>query len=254
MLTYDGSHPALTIAQGVLSLNGNPFTVNGSPLGPGVYTLVQQASGDIVASGSFAVTGTAVPAASVIAGISVTGGNVVLTVTDLTATTLGPLSPSTYGQPVTFTATVAPVPTGGTVQFYDNGAGLGGPILVSGGTASFNTNTLSVGSHPITAAYSGSAGYAPSATLAPSIQQVNLPSNSIPVNITNVGLLAGGSVQMSFAGVPGYTYLIQAATNLDPPVAWTTLSTNTADINGAFNFTDSAGSNYNARFYRTAVQ
>ena len=255
VLTYDGSDPALTISQGVLSLNGNPFTVNGSPLPPGVYTLIQQASGDILASGPFTVTGTAVPSASVSASISVTGGNVLLTVTDLTTTTLGPLSPSTYGQLVTFTATVAPAPTGGTVQFYDNGAGLGGPVALIGGTAAFSTNTLSVGSHPITAAFSGSAGYAPSATSGPSIQEVDLPPNSIPVTITNVGLLVDGSVQMNFMGVPGYIYLIQAATNLNPPVTWTTLSTNTADINGAFSFSDSSGSsNYNARFYRTEVQ
>jgi len=54
--------------------------------------------------------------------------------------------------------------------------------------------------------------------------------------------------------VPGYSYVIQAATDLTQPNPWTNLATGTADINGAFSFTDSAVSNYNCRYYRTVVQ
>ena len=44
-LTYDGLHPALSISQGALSLNGNAFTVNSSSaLAVGTYTIVQQRS------------------------------------------------------------------------------------------------------------------------------------------------------------------------------------------------------------------
>jgi autotransporter-associated beta strand protein len=254
VLSYDGLHPALTISQGVLSLNGNAFTINGSPLAAGVYALVQQASGNIVSAGSYSVTGTAIPAAGVTAAISVSGGNVLLTITDTTAATLNALSPSTYGQPVTFTATVMPTPSGGTVQFYDNSVALGGPVTVSGGSASYTTNGLSVGSHPITAAFSGSAGYGASATSGPSIQQVNLPANNVPVTITNVTMLGDGTLQLSFTGVPGYTYLIESSTNLTPPIAWTSLGTNTADINGLFNFNDPTVTNSSSRYYRTAVQ
>jgi autotransporter-associated beta strand protein len=254
VLSYDGSDPALTISQGVLSLNGNAFTVNGSPLAIGVYTLVQQTVGNIVSAGSYSVTGTAIPATGVTAAISVSGGSVLLTITDTTTTTLNALTPSTYGQPVTFTATVTPAPGGGTVQFYDNGNILGVPEAVSGGTASYTTNGLSVGSHPISAAFSGYPGYGASATSGSSVQQVNLPSNSVPVTISNVALLADGSLQLSFSGVPGYTYLIQTATNLASPILWTSLSTNTADINGNFNFDDPTVANSSYRYYRTAVQ
>ena len=39
-LNYDGSHPALTISQGTLLLNGNAFTVNGPALPSGcIYTV-----------------------------------------------------------------------------------------------------------------------------------------------------------------------------------------------------------------------
>jgi hypothetical protein len=253
ILAYDGSHPALTISQGVLSLNGNAFTVNGSPLAGGSYVIVQQASGNIAGSGPYSVTGTAVSAAGATAGFSIRGGNVILTVTDATTTTLNSLTPSTYGQTVILTATVVPAPAGGTVQFYDNGVALGSPVMVSGGTASYTTNTLSIGNHPITASYSGTIGYTASSTANASTQQVTLPSNSVPVTISAT-LLANGAVQLNFAGVPGYTYYIQAACSLNPSATWTNLSTNVADINGLFNFTDLSATNYDDRYYRTTTQ
>ncbi|HZV34137.1 MAG TPA: Ig-like domain-containing protein, partial [Verrucomicrobiae bacterium] len=73
------------------------------------------------------------------------------------------------------------------------------------------------------------------------------------VNITGLTTRPDGSVQISFAGVPNYYYLIEGTTNLSPPVTWTVLSTNQADTNGMFQFTDSGATNYPARFYRTAV-
>ena len=254
ILNYDGSHPALIIAQGTLSLSGNAFIVNGSILSGGVHPLIQQTTGTISSSGSFSVSGTAIPAMGANAAISVSGSNVLLTITDATTTTLGALAPSTYGQTVTFQATISPTPFGGTVQFSDSGVALGGPVPVIGGIASFATNGLAVGSHPIKAAYSGTTGYAASTTAGFSIQQVSLPPNNTPVTITNAAILANGTLQLNFSGVPGYTYLIEAATNLNPPAIWTTLATNTADINGRFNFTDLDATNHDGRYYRTAVQ
>ena len=74
-------------------------------------------------------------------------------------------NPSTFGQAVTFTATVSPSAATGTVQFFDGGNSLG-TVPVSGGTALFVTGSLSVGSHSITAAYSGDSTYAASTSSA----------------------------------------------------------------------------------------
>ena len=56
-------------------------------------------------------------------------------------------SGSTYGQPVTFTATVSSLTGGGTptgsVQFVIDGSNVGGPVTLVGGTATFTTATLS---------------------------------------------------------------------------------------------------------------
>jgi autotransporter-associated beta strand protein len=254
-LTYDGLHPALTISQGTLVLNGNNFIVNGSPLAGGIaYPIVQQVNGNISSFGSFAVSGTAIGAPGTSATISVVGGAVMLTITDLTTITLSSLSPSVYGQAASFTATVSPSPPGGTVQFYDNGVALGNPVAINAGAASYSTNTLSVGVHPITASYSGTVGYAASSTANSSTQQVTLPPNSIPVTISGTALLANGTVQMNFTGVPGYNYVIEGTTSLSPPISWTSLGTNTADINGVFNFIDLGATNFNGRYYRSAVQ
>jgi autotransporter-associated beta strand protein len=185
----DTTHPALVISQGQLQLNGNVITINnaaGTALGVGIYRVIQ------VASGSTSGTPNATPfitgkglAANMTAVLSVSSGNVILTVSSTsptaTGTTITSLSGSSYGSSVTFTATVAPIPTAGTMQFYDNGVAIGIPVTVGGdGTASLTTSTLWAGSHSITAAYSGTTGYGPSATASASSQVVS----AVPLTIT----------------------------------------------------------------------
>jgi hypothetical protein len=81
-----------------------------------------------------------------------------------TTTTLSSsLNPSTFGQKVTFTATVTsggPAPTG-NVKFLDGTITIGFTTL-SGGVAKMTTSTLAVGTHPITAQYLGNAASAKS--------------------------------------------------------------------------------------------
>ncbi|MFF4565475.1 Ig-like domain repeat protein [Streptomyces sp. NPDC001435] len=84
-------------------------------------------------------------------------------------------NPSVYGQPVTFTATVAPVPDGGTVSFETDGSALGGPVPVNtttGEATSAAISTLSPGTHTVNAAYSGNDNFRPSAA-PPLIQTVS---------------------------------------------------------------------------------
>jgi len=67
------------------------------------------------------------------------------------------LNPSAPGASVTFTATVVPAPSGGTVVFYDDGVAISGVVNVNitSGIATFDTSSLASGTHPITAVYSG---------------------------------------------------------------------------------------------------
>ena len=67
------------------------------------------------------------------------------------------LSASTYaplvGTPVTLTAAVESAPSIGTVQFFDRGLALGGPLALSAGKARLTLATLASGSHLLTALY-----------------------------------------------------------------------------------------------------
>lgn len=76
-----------------------------------------------------------------------------------TATTLtSSQNPSAQGQAVTFTATVTPSAATGVVMFLDGTTMLGGGSL-SAGMATLSTSSLSLGSHSITATYSGDSTY-----------------------------------------------------------------------------------------------
>ena len=95
-------------------------------------------------------------------------------------------NPSIFGASVTFTATVAPSSATGTVQFYADGATLGSAVALSGGTASVSTAAPSVGTHVITATYSGDANHiGSSGTLAP---------NQVVEATLIVNIVGGGSV------------------------------------------------------------
>ncbi len=67
-----------------------------------------------------------------------------------------------------------------------------------------------------------------------------------------VGLVSNndGSKTISFAGIPNYSYRVQATTSLVSPL-WTDVSTNVAGTNGLWQFTDLDATNYPARYYRT---
>jgi hypothetical protein len=74
-------------------------------------------------------------------------------------------SPSHFGQPVTFTATVTsnhgPIPDGELVKFYDGTKFLASAPLTGGATA-YTTSTLSVATHTIKARYVGDTFFKPS--------------------------------------------------------------------------------------------
>jgi len=89
------------------------------------------------------------------------------------------LNPSTFGQAVSFTATV-PAGATGTVTFLDGTTTLG-TGTVSSGTATFTTSTLVVGTHSITAVYSGDTNFngASSAVLSQVVNKATPGQNGV---------------------------------------------------------------------------
>jgi hypothetical protein len=87
-----------------------------------------------------------------------------------TTTILSSSAASTnFGLPVTFTATVSPSNASGIVQFNDTSTSqpaILGTGIILGGTATFTTSSLSVGSHNIVAKYLGDTNNPPSISTA----------------------------------------------------------------------------------------
>lgn len=82
-------------------------------------------------------------------------------------------NPANQGHSVQFTATVAGTSPTGTMTFYDGVSTICGSVAMSGGQAACTTNSLSVGTHSITATYSGDGnnGGSTSAALSQSVLQ-----------------------------------------------------------------------------------
>ena len=119
-LNYDGTHPALTISQGQLLLNGNTFTVNHTPaLTVGDYIVVTNLASTISSNGTFSVSGTGI-SAGLVPSLRVGGGGVVLhldVVSNMSAIVYGPTTfiynGFTQSPSVTFTGS-----TGATTTNY----------------------------------------------------------------------------------------------------------------------------------------
>jgi large repetitive protein len=83
-------------------------------------------------------------------------------VTTTTTAVTSSLNPSETDQEVTYTATVSPVPDGGTVTFSDGGgpaSQCGAQQVDSTGTATCTVAYTTADTYSITAAYSGDASY-----------------------------------------------------------------------------------------------
>ena len=122
-----------------------------------------------------------------------------------TTTALGTSGATTYGQTVTFTATVSPTPNGGTVQFYSDSTPLGSPVAVntSTGAASYSTTLLTVPSRSITAHYSSYGIY-----LASDASAMTQTVNQAQLTVT-----ADNKVRAPGKSNPTFTYKISGYQN-----------------------------------------
>jgi autotransporter-associated beta strand protein len=77
---------------------------------------------------------------------------------------------------------------------------------------------------------------------------------NLPPMIGSVSVANSAGFSLSASGSVGETCVLLGASNLVPPVVWLQLQTNTADMNGVFNFTDAQATNFPQRFYRLMTQ
>ena len=138
-----------------------------------------------------------------------------------TTTVASSVNPSTAGQTVTFTATATSGTAGtltGTISFFDGATQLGGPVTIAAGAATVSSSTLAVGTHSITAKYSGDTKFAASTSTAVS-QVVNKTATTTTV------------ISSANPSTTGQTVTLTATTT--PAVAGITLTGTVSFFDGA---------------------
>lgn len=128
-----------------------------------------------------------------------------------------------------------------------NGTNLANGGKVSGATSSVLTLTAvatnNAGNYRVVVANTYGSITSSVATLT-----VSFPTNLVP-GFTNVARSSSGSVTLGLSGASGYSYVLEATTNLASP-NWVPLTTNMPGTNGFWQYTDTSATNYPLRFYR----
>lgn len=205
--------------------------------------------------GTYPITASVVFVPSTIADyydLTVTPGTLTVNIQPV-LTISSSVNPSLPNQNVTFTATVSPGSSPGTVTFNDGATTLCSAVVVAGGQAQCTVSTLALGAHTITATYTSTEGFYLTAT-SNFIQYVTLPTGSFAVSITpdaqyligpgsmtfpvTVKSLGGfaGDVKLTCSGLPSTAQCVVANPTItlaaDGSVT-TTLTTTTSDADAA---------------------
>ncbi|MDB5352689.1 MAG: hypothetical protein JWN86_3936 [Planctomycetota bacterium] len=152
-------------------------------------------------------------------------------------------NPGVFGQSVTFTATVAAVSPGsgtssGTVSFFDGATLLGTAILNGSGIAILSTSSLLVGSHSITASYSGDTNYS-AGTPATMSQVVGLASTHTAVSASLESTVLGQSTTITGTVTVDAPSLATATTYVAIYDGSALLGVGSPDSNGQFSIATS---------------
>jgi Bacterial Ig-like domain (group 3) len=164
-------------------------------------------------------------------------------------------NPSVFGQVVTFTATVSAIEPGagtptGTVDFKDGSTDLTpGGVSLSGQVATFTTASFSVGSHTITATYSGGTDFASSVSSS-LVQMVSPDATSVVIAASPASVVTGQAVSftatVSNTDATGQTptgtiqFTIDGS-NFGSPVTLSGLGNTATAVSGSTTFTASSG-------------
>lgn len=175
-----------TIALGSATLSGGAATLVTSSLCAGTHPIVANYNGNSEFSSS----------SSLAVAVNV---NQAATQLGLSSSAIS----SVFNQAVTFTATIAPQFGGaatGTIIFKDGNTSIGSSV-VNGNSASLMTAGLTVGTHPVTAVYSGDANVTGSSS-AVVAEVVNKATTSTSIASSANPLAVGGSVTFTITVAP----------------------------------------------------
>jgi hypothetical protein len=196
-LTY-GSAPITLTATGGASGNPILFSISSGPGSITGSTLTINGAGSVVVAANQAGNASYATATQVTQSIVVNPALTAIAVASSASTVLAQNA-------VTLTATVsspAGIPSG-TVSFLDGTTPLG-PGTLSGGVATLTTTSLAVGTHSISAVYSGGTNFvaATSAALTQCVMDFSLSVSGLSAGGTSQTVPAGGSAVYSLAIAP----------------------------------------------------
>jgi hypothetical protein len=201
-----------TTSLGLIGITGGAATLSTSALAVRTHSITAVYSGDstyspATSSSLSQVVNKATP------GV---GGTPPLTVTSS-------LNPAPAGSPVIFSLTV-PAGATGTVSFYD-GTTLLGTVPIIGTTAAFTTSALSVGTHSITAVYSGDTNHNGATSTVFSQVVVSLAdfavASSTGSQLIPPGASASYNIIVSSVNAPFTNPVTMSASSLPPGATYT---------------------------------
>lgn len=189
---FDGS---LAIGSASVGSNGSG-SFSTSSLAVGSHSITAQYGGD----SNYAASKSTISASVTITTVPTTTGLVANGNTIVTGSTLT----------LTVTVGAASGTPGGTVTLNDGTAQLGN-ITLDGGTGTFSTSALSIGSHNITATYAGEGIFGGSSSPSLTIVVTGTPAFSVTANPSSLTIPSGssGSTALTFTPTNGYTGTIQ---------------------------------------------
>jgi hypothetical protein len=152
------------------------------------------------------------------------------------------LNPVLLQNATTLTATLSSSAPTGTVTFFDGTTSLGAATVNASGVAALAISTLSMGTHTLSAVYSGDANFNPvsSAPLTQSVLDFNLGATS--GQTTDISVVPGGTVSyhLTFSPVGSSTFLDPitfAVTGLPAGATYTLTPASIAAGSGPVNMT-----------------
>jgi autotransporter-associated beta strand protein len=121
----------------------------------------------------------------------------------------------------------------------------GGSVSLAGGSIIYTPVTNYLGADQLAYTLSDGRGGLATGTVHVTVVSRDGFSSAIVSNS-----LVGTTMTLTFAGIPGYTYIVETTTNTPPTPSWWPLSTNTAGTNGEWMVIDPDATN-TVQFYRS---
>ena len=167
-------------------------------------------------------------------------------------------NPSAFGQVVTFTATVAAVSPGagaptGTVNFLEGSTTLASSVALNGSDqATFTTSSLALGTHTVTADYSGDTDFQTSSPTTAVVQTVGAGATTTVVTQPTTNVPASGGTDTFFNQAATFTATV-TSTNGSTPTGHVAFLDGTTTLASGVTFFLTSGDKAEASFTTSSL-